>query len=96
MSTGPPERRRWTVDRREGELFVVVEETGRTLELPAWMLPAATREGDSLELIEAPADPDVRRWTIRRDDAATDAAGEQARELIRRLASRDAGGDVTL
>jgi hypothetical protein len=96
MTYRSPEVRRWTVDRREGDLFVVEEETGRTLDIPAWLLPATTREGDVLELIELPADPDGRRWMIRRDPAASELAVEQAKEILRRLESRDPGGDISL
>jgi hypothetical protein len=96
MSARPSATRRWTVDRREGAFFVVEEETGTTLDIPAWLLPPGTREGDVLDLIESPADANARQWLIRRNPEAAERATDQAKALLRRLEGRDPGGDITL
>ena len=65
------------IDRFENEWAVCEYEKGKTLNLPAALLPACAREGDALLL------------TIDRE--ATDGQKARAEELRKRLFHRDNG-----
>ena len=64
-----------TIDRIEGEWAVCEYEKGRTLDLPAALLPADAREGDVLRLVV--------------DRESTDDRKARAEELRSRLFRRD-------
>ncbi len=83
------------VDRHEGDLSVVAVDDRAMLDLPRWLLPPAARGDDVLAVIvEASGDRAV--ITIERDTAATAGAQEAARAAVRRLKTKDPGGDLRL
>ncbi|HEU0013590.1 MAG TPA: DUF3006 domain-containing protein [Longimicrobium sp.] len=87
---------RWVVDGIEEGVARVEDEAGRLLHLPAWLLPAAVREGDVLA-VGREADPDgAVRLRIAIDRAATEQAMRRSREQVSRLAGGDPGGDIVL
>ena len=74
-----------SVDRFEGDLAVlVVDDDGRTFNVPRSLLPEGTRAGDVLTL------------SFSRDAAATKAVAEEGKRLQDELKATDPGGDVTL
>lgn len=64
-----------TIDRIEGEWAVCEYEQGKTLDLPAALLPEGAREGDVLRLVV--------------DREGTDERKARAEELRNRLFHRD-------
>jgi hypothetical protein len=86
--SGGQSRHHWVIDVLEGSEASLEIEAGRTISVPASMLPAGARHGD------------VLRVTIEVDPAATRQALERSAETVRkgREMSRkiDPGGDVQL
>jgi hypothetical protein len=80
--SGP--ERRLVVDRFEGDLAVAADEAGRFLDLPAWLLPACTREGDVVA-VRREGEGDSARVELRIDRPAADAARAEAADLLARL-----------
>jgi hypothetical protein len=84
------------VDRREGDVLVVVNDAGHATDVPSAQLPAkARREGMVLRV--PVGDNGEPRWT----DAVRDRAEERRRralleEQVKRLAGRDKGSDIVL
>jgi hypothetical protein len=87
-----PVPRRWFVDRREGEWWVVAGETGQVIELPDWILPRDTLEGDALEIV-VDDDGDDRVIRIRRDPARTEQLRSEVAAVHRRLRTGQPDGD---
>lgn len=87
--------RRWVVDSIEEGVAAVEEDGARMLHVPAWLLPAAVREGDVLrvERRDEGAGSTVR-FEVER--SATDDARDRAREQVSRLSRTDPGGDIVL
>lgn len=84
----------YAVDRVEGRTALLVADDGSTLEVALDRLPRKTREGSVLRLSVGPAGPD---WeTARLDTAERRRRLREAKEVLKRLRSRDPGGDVTL
>ena len=71
---------RVVVDRFEGELAVLIDDAGQTVDVPRGWLPDGTEEGDVVALVAH--DPDDE------DDRAADR--------LQRLRARDPGGDLDL
>lgn len=71
------------IDRFEGER-AVLEQEGRTYELPRSLLPADAREGDAVRLL------------VSRDAQLSEERARTVRALRDRLKGRDPGGDVEL
>jgi hypothetical protein len=88
--------RRFTVDRREGDIVVVEAEDGRMFELPEWTLPPRVREGDVIRVRVGLGADGERRLTLAVDPEATRAARGAAEEILSRLRRRDPGGDIVL
>ena len=88
--------RRWTVDSVEEGIAAVLDDAGRLVHLPVWLLPAATREGDVLALERTPAGDDACSLRITLDRAATDEALRISREQVERGLPHDPGGDIVL
>lgn len=91
----PGQDRTWVIDSIE-EGVAALEEDGRLVRVPAWILPDGAREGDVLA-VSRTAEGDgsaVLRVTI--DRAATEAALRRSREQLGRIAGRDPGGDIVL
>lgn len=89
------ETHRLVVDRFEGELAVVQVNGGRLLDLPRWLLPPDTREGDVVEVTRI-ARAGSAGLQVHVDRAATDRAEERARQLLEELKNKDPGGDLGL
>jgi Protein of unknown function (DUF3006) len=87
--------RRWVVDSVEEGIAAVHQDDGRLVHVPAWILPAGTREGDVLSVKHSAADgASSLRITI--DRAASDDAMRRSREQVERRAPHDPGGDIVL
>jgi len=85
----------YVIDRLEGHIAVIVGDDGRTFDVPKSRLPPGSREGMVLQLgTEGDQAPDWARAVI--DDAERARRLERAREVLRRLAESDPGGDITL
>ncbi|HEV2148661.1 MAG TPA: DUF3006 domain-containing protein [Longimicrobiaceae bacterium] len=80
----PDPERRLVVDRFEGDLAVAADEAGRFLDLPAWLLPAGTREGDVVT-VRREGEGEAARVELQVDRAAAEAAREEAAGLLARL-----------
>ena len=89
------ENHRLVVDRHEENLTVVELDGARFVDLPRWLLPAATRPDDVIT-VQVDAEADRAIVTLVRDPEATARAKGAARDAIERLKSRDPGGDVRL
>jgi hypothetical protein len=53
----------WVIDRIEGEWAVVDRPDGTSFDLPLWMLPEGSREGDVLRVTVGRDDP-AATWRI--------------------------------
>lgn len=90
----PEMQRTWTVDSIE-EGIAAVEEGGRVVHVPAWLLPDGVREGDVVAVVREEEGGEVT-LTLRLDREATERALARSREQVERLRSRDPGGDIVL
>ena len=85
----------FAVDRREGKTIVLVDDSGRAIDVALERLPRNARvEG---AVLRVPVDAGVPRWK----DAMRDRPEEQRRrallaERVKRLEGTDQGGDVVL
>ncbi len=86
----------FVVDRREGDVVVVVDDQGAAIDVAARDLPKGARAEGAV--LRVPVDPDgAPRWR----DALRDRAEERRRraemtERIERLRRTDRGGDIEL
>lgn len=87
--------RGWVVDSVEEEVAAVHQDDGRLVRVPAWILPAGTREGDVLSVEHSAADG-VSSLRITIDRAATDDELRRSREQVERRLPHDPGGDIVL
>lgn len=91
---------RWVVDGIEEDVARIVEDEGRTIHVPASLLPTGVREGHVLDVAREDDGQHGVRLTIAIDAAATEAAQSRARASVARSAAsskkRDRGGDVAL
>ena len=92
---GGPEPLRLEVDRFEGDLAVVRTDGGRFLDLPRWILPAGTGEGDVV-VVRRVVEGEAARVELTVDRAAGAAARAEAEGVLDRLRARDPGGDIRL
>jgi len=91
----PDEARSWTVDSIEEGVAAVEEDGARMLHVPAWLLPAAAREGDVLR-VSRRDEGAAASLRIEVDRAATEEALGRSREQVSRLSHSDPGGDIVL
>ena len=89
----------YTVDRREGEVTVLVADDGTAVDLPGHVLrlrlPMLATVGVVLRVrLAADGEPEWSSATI--DDAERQRRLRQARERLERLGRTDPGGDVVL
>lgn len=90
-----PTQRTWVLDSLE-EGVASVDEGGRMIRLPSWLLPAGAREGDLLRVGRSEDDEGVR-LTIRIDRQATEEALRRSRAQVEASRSMaDPGGDIVL
>ncbi|HET6232880.1 MAG TPA: DUF3006 domain-containing protein [Longimicrobiaceae bacterium] len=93
MPDAPASPDLWYVDRFEGDLAVVMRGTF-SLNVPRIRLPAETREGDRLRLVESEDANQPAQFVI--DGEATAVAGRRAGEVLREMRRRDDGADVVM
>lgn len=88
-------RHRYAVDRVETDYFVLTDEQAGTVRVARSSLPPDTGEGAVLSvLVSADGQPD---WaTARRDRGEEDRRLAKGQERLRRLRTRDPGGDILL
>jgi len=90
-----PVTRRFSVDRREGGAFVLIAESGETLDVPVAQLPKPCRSEGAV--LDVPMVGEVPQWArARRNHAEEGGRLREAGERIARLRKRDPGGDVSL
>jgi hypothetical protein len=91
---------RWVVDGIEEDIARIVEDGGRTIHVPGWLLPDGVREGQVLAVVREAGDRAGVRLEITIDDSATDATRVVAQAAdahpIVLTGRRDEGGDVVL
>ena len=75
---------RFSVDRFEGKLAVLVDDGGRQINFPCDLLPKGTRAGD------------VLTFAIERDTEATRQIQAETKAVQAELKKRDPGGDLKL
>ena len=86
---------RMTVDRREGQVVVVIDAAGRKHDVPVAELPQNCRSEGAV--LDVPVEGAARIWKrARRNHAAEKGALKEAGERILRMRKRDPGGDVYL
>ena len=94
--TEPTPTARYTVDRREAEFLVLVDEQGASLDVPANALPPGCRRAGSV--LDVPVNgggqPQWKRAT--RNNAEEERRLREARAELERLRGTDPGGDVRL
>jgi hypothetical protein len=86
----------YAVDRFEGDLAVIVDDSGDTLEVRRSLLPEDTEEGSVLRVWpdDGSGGPDWATAELADDEA--EARLERARETLGELKKRDPGGDIVL
>lgn len=85
----------YAVDRIEGDLVVMVRDSGEETSVPRGSLPSAIREGTVLRV--PVGESGLPQWDAARvDEAETERRLREARELLRELRKRDPGGDIEL
>jgi hypothetical protein len=85
----------YAVDRIEGELVVLVRDSGEEASVPRASLPSAIREGTVLRV--PVGERGVPRLDAARvDEAETERRLGEARQILRELRKRDPGGDIEL
>ena len=89
------EARSWVVDSIEEGIAAVEEDGARMLYVPAWLLPAAAREGDVLH-VSRRDEGAAASLRIEMDRAATEEARGRAHEQVSRLSHTDPGGEIVL
>ena len=89
------EERRWVVDSIEDGIAAVEEDGAPMLYVPAWLLPAAAREGDVLR-VSRRDEGAAAALRIEVDRGATDEARSRSREQVSRLSHTDPGGDIVI
>ena len=86
---------RMTVDRREGQVVVVIDDAGRKHDVPVAELPQNCRAEGAV--LDVPLDGATPRWqAARRNHAEEGGRLKEAGERIVRMRKRDPGGDVEL
>ena len=90
-----PKTLRVVVDRREKQLVVLVDGTGRRFDVPMALLPNNCRAEGAV--LDVPLDGAAPRWNAaRRNHAEEGGRLKEAGERIIRMRKRDPGGDVEL
>ncbi|MGH7676984.1 MAG: DUF3006 family protein [Gemmatimonadaceae bacterium] len=92
----PTPTARYTVDRREAEFLVLVDEQGAWLDVPARALPSdCRRAGTVLDVpVNGGGQPHWKRAT--RNKAEEERRLREARAQLERLRGTDPGGDVKI
>ena len=84
------------VDRREGDVLVIVDDAGRPTDVPIARMPVKARSEGAVLRVPVGGDGEPM-WA----DAVRDRAEERSRRAllekqVERLAGRDTGGDIVL
>ncbi|MDP9178956.1 MAG: DUF3006 domain-containing protein [Gemmatimonadota bacterium] len=86
----------FVVDRREGDVFVLVDEKGASIDVRrADLSPECQREG---AVIRVPIDDEGRHaWkSAARDEELEGGRTKEAEAILARLRKKDRGGDISL
>ena len=87
--------REWRIDSLEEET-AAVEEHGRLVHVPRWLLPAGAKENDIVRVAVA-EEQGQRRVALRIDEGATRAALDASPRLVASTPPRnDPGGPIQL
>jgi hypothetical protein len=89
----PGAPRAWVVDRREGEVVVVLVGDA-VCDVPAELVPAAARDGDSLRVTHHEREPGRVVVELAIDEAATARRQAEATALLGRLRAANRGGPL--
>ncbi|MGH7678874.1 MAG: DUF3006 domain-containing protein [Gemmatimonadaceae bacterium] len=92
----PTPTARYTVDRREAEFLVLVDERGASLDVPANALPPGCgRAGSVLDVpVNGGGQPQWKRAT--RNKAEEERRLREARTQLEQLRGTDPGGDLEI
>ena len=85
----------YTVDRIEGELAILVGDSGEEHSVQLHQLPGGTTEGTVLRLIRD-ADGLLDWQSAQIDQTESKRRTQEAEDLLNKLRRRDPGGDVEL
>lgn len=97
MSPGAPGAgHHFVVDHFEGDLAVVVAEGGLSFDLPRWLLPPDSREGDVLRMAVLETGEVSTTVRIYLDREATQVRRDRAAASLDRLRKGDPGGDLEI
>lgn len=90
-----PDVEYYAVDRFEGELVVLIKDSGDVVSVPRKSLPSAVEEGAVLRVPLTPGGEPTWR-AARVEESETERRRQEARAILRELRERDPGGDVEL
>lgn len=93
-ASAPPHR--WAVDRIEEGTAAVEQDGDHVYEIPRYLLPADTRDGDVLSVTVSGAAPGEVTISVRIDRSLGASAPERKAARKSRRASNDPGGDIVL
>ena len=85
----------YSVDRIEGELAILVGDSGEEHSVQLHLLPGGTTEGTVLRVMRD-ADGLLDWQSAQIDQAEAQRRAHEARHLLNKLRRRDPGGDVDL
>lgn len=92
-------RHRWAIDKLEEGTASIEHDGDRMFNVPRSIIPADAREGDVLDVritTTVEAGNDAVTVDVRVDRAATTAASAASAQQVRRVATTDKGGDISL
>ena len=85
----------FSVDRFEGNVAVLVSDTGQSVEMPRFELPKGLCEGSVLRVpFGLQNQPDWSRAVL--DNAEEERRNREAQRMLDELKRSDPGGDITL
>lgn len=96
MSTERTDPALYSVDRFEGDVAVLIDETGASMDVNRSRLPDGAEPGSVIRVwpSDVSGDPDWSSAELAEDEV--EARLEEGREILEELKKRDPGGDVVL
>lgn len=88
--------RLFVVDRREGDTLVMIDDEGRTIDVPSARLPKPCRAEGAVVRVAADGEGGLLWETARRDRAEERRRIAELAGRARRLRRSDPGGDIVL
>ncbi len=87
----------WVIDSLEENSAAVEQDGGTVFQFPRFLLPEQAREGDHCKVSFIDAPDGERRFTVKLDSAATQAARQRSAAQVAPVTkSRDPGGNINL